>query len=173
MESRARTLTPADEMRLFAGLAVQPFVAAGVAFVGFPVFLLDRTGRTLAAGVPSDPTAAAMSVALGAGIVALFVTLVGVFPTAIWVVKRRPLTFAQALLFGVGFANLPVVLGTILSGGNWSLLRSHAFASLIGVAGAAAFWVISIRGRDFSRDRGPANTPLQPTSGGTTEERQS
>ena len=61
MESRARTLTPADEMRLFAGLAVQPFVAAGVAFVGFPVFLLDRTGRTLAAGVPSDPTAAAMS----------------------------------------------------------------------------------------------------------------
>jgi hypothetical protein len=36
--------------------------------------------------------------------------------------------------------------------GLWGALRGAAFASLIGLAGAAAFWGISIRGRDFSHD---------------------
>jgi ABC-type Co2+ transport system permease subunit len=71
------------------------------------------------------------------------------------VVRRRPLTLIQALLFGLGFANLPVVLGTVLTRGGYGVagvLRGLAFASLIGLAGTAAFWVISIRGRDISRD---------------------
>jgi hypothetical protein len=63
-------LRPADEVKLFAGLAVQPFLAAGVAFVSFPLVLLDRSGRTLAGGFPSNPTDAAISVALGVGVVA-------------------------------------------------------------------------------------------------------
>jgi hypothetical protein len=141
-------------MRLLGGLVVQPALAGGVAFVSFPLLLLDRSGRTLAGGFPADPIDAAVSVALGAGIVAFFVTLVGVLPVALWIVRRRRLTFMAALLFGLGFGNLPVVLGTVLIGsyGPSSLLRGVAFASLIGLTGAAAFWVISIRGRDFSRD---------------------
>jgi hypothetical protein len=77
LKRQPRTLTPAQELRLLAGLALQPFLAAGVAFVSFPLVLLDRTGRTLAGGFPSDPTDAAISVALGVGVVALFVTIVG------------------------------------------------------------------------------------------------
>ena len=94
MTSQSRTLTPADQLKLFVGLAVQPFLAAAVAFVSFPLVLLDRAGRTLAGGFPSDPTDAAISVALGVGVVALFVTLVGVLPTAVWVAKHRRLTLA-------------------------------------------------------------------------------
>lgn len=162
-----RRLTPADEMRLFAGLSVQPFLAAFVAFASFPYVLLDRAGRTAAGSYPNDPTDTAMGLAFGVAIVALVVILVGVLPTAVWIVKRRRLTLAYALVFGFGFGNLPVVLGAVLSGGPGAggLLRTHAFASLIGVTGAAVFWAISIRGRDFSRDPWPANPPLQPTSG--------
>ena len=140
-------------MRLFAGLAVQPFWAAIVAFFSFPLLLLDRAGQTLAGGVPADPTDAAISVALGTGIVAAVVTLVGVAPTALWVVKRRFVTLAQALLFGLGFANVPVVVGAAAAGvyGPSGALRAVVFASLIGVSGAAVFWGVSIRGRDFSR----------------------
>lgn len=44
MRLQPRTLTPAEEMRLFAGLAAQPFVAAGVAFVSVPILLLREPG---------------------------------------------------------------------------------------------------------------------------------
>lgn len=149
---RPRTLTPADAARLALGFVVQPFVTAVVAFFVFFLLMLDGTGRTLDGSFPSSPTDAAMSVAAGTGFLAIFVTLAGVLPTVVWIVRRRPLTFTHALLFGLAFGNLPIVLGALLLGGNWSLLRTHAFASLIGVTGAAAFWLISIRGRDFSRD---------------------
>lgn len=148
VKREARTLTPAQELKLLAGLAVQPFLAAAVAFVSFPLVLIDRTGRTLAGGFTSDPTDAAISVALGVGVVALFVTIVGVFPTAVWVVKRHSLTLTQALLFGLGFANLPLVLGIVLTRAGYGpagVLRGVAFASLIGLTGSAAFWVISLR----------------------------
>jgi hypothetical protein len=134
-------------MKLLAGLAVQPFLAAVVAFVGFPFFLLDRTGQTLAGGFPADRTDAAIAVAFGVAIVALFITVVGVFPTALWLVKRRPVTLTQALLFGLGFANLPIVVGTVFAGsyGVTGALRGSAFASLIGLTGAATFWLMSLR----------------------------
>ena len=89
-----------------------------------------------------------ISIALGAGIVAFFITIVGVFPTALWLLKRRTVTLPTVFLFGLGFGNLPVVLGTVLSGGSGpaGLLRAHAFGSLLGVTGAAVFWLVSVRG---------------------------
>lgn len=152
MRQQLRTLTPSEEMRLFGGLVVQPFLASVLAFVSFPVLLLDRAGRTLAGGFPTDQTDAAISVAVGTGIVAFFVTLVCVLPTALWLLKRRQVSLTQALLFGLGFANLPVVFGTVSTGGGYGpegALRAVAFASLVGLTGAAAFWLISIRGSDF------------------------
>src|SRR5471032_2246915 len=95
-----RTLAWAEEMRLFGGLVVQPVLAGSVAFVIFPLLVLDRSGLTLAGGFPADPTGAAVSVALGTGIVAFFVTLVGVLPTALWVLKLRRLISTETLLFG-------------------------------------------------------------------------
>jgi hypothetical protein len=78
VKHQPRTLTSDEEMRLLAGFVVQPFLAAGVAFMIFPWLLLDRAGRTLAGGSPADPTAAAVSVALATGIAACLVTLFGV-----------------------------------------------------------------------------------------------
>ncbi len=140
-----RTLTPIEQRKLFAGLAVQPFLAAAVSFFLFPLLLLDRTGHTLAGGAPTNQADAALSVAAGVGIVALLVTAIGVFPTALWMMTRRPVSVAQALLVGLGFANLPMVLGTVFAGsyGVEAALRGFAFASLIGLAGATAFWLIS------------------------------
>jgi hypothetical protein len=53
---KPRTLTAAEEMRLFVGFVVQPFVAAGVAFFAFPFLLLGRDG----AGGYTEPTQAAV-----------------------------------------------------------------------------------------------------------------
>jgi hypothetical protein len=54
-----RSLGTSEEVRLFAGLMVQPFLASVLAFVAFPVLLLDGSGRTLAGGFPIDVTDAA------------------------------------------------------------------------------------------------------------------
>ena len=155
MNRLPRTLSSAEEMRVFAGMVVQPFLAAGLAFIGFPLFLLDLEGRTLAGGYPSDPTQAALSVAIGAGLVAGVVTLIGVLPTAVWLMKRRQLTLKETLMFGLGFGNLPYVLLAAAAGGKTygpvGLLRGLAFASLLGLSGAALFWIITLRPRT-SRD---------------------
>ena len=151
MNRLPRTLSPAEEMRVLAGLVVQPFLAAGLAFIAFPVFLLDSEGRTLAGGYPSDPTASALSVALGAGVVAGVVTLIGVLPIAVWMMRRHQLTLKETLVFGLGFGNLPYVLLAATAGGRTygpaGLLRGLAFASLLGLSGAALFWIICLRPR--------------------------
>jgi hypothetical protein len=150
-----RRLTSAEELKLLAGLAVQPVLAAVVAFVSFPVVLLDRAGHTLAGGFPSDRTDAAISVALDVAIVVVFMTALVVLPAAFWMLNRRRVTLTQALMFGLGFGNLPIVIGTILTQGGYGLegvVRGIVFASLIGLTGATAFWIIAIRSQDSSRD---------------------
>lgn len=151
MKAPPRTLTQPEAARVALGLVVQPFVTAAVAFFAFFLLMLDGTGRTLDGSFPENPIQAAMSVAAVTGFLAVVVTFLGVLPTVVWIVRRRRVTLTYALFFGLGFGNLPIVLATLFFGGNWNLLRTHAFASLTGVSGAAAFWLISIRGRDFSR----------------------
>ena len=148
-----RTLAAAEEMRLCLGFVVQPFVTAVVAFVLFRFLLLDRAGRTFAGGYPLNVTDAAVSVAAGT-FMATVVILAGVVPAAVWIVKRRALSLMQTLLFGAGFGSLPIVVVNVLGGGYGLMpfFRSAVFASLVGASGAAVFWVISIRGRDFSHD---------------------
>ena len=154
-------------MRLFVGLAVQPFLTAAAAFVSFPL-LLDRSGRTLAGGFPADAADAAVSVAFGVGIVAVFVTVAGVLPAVVWILKRRPITLTLASLFGLAFGNLPVVIGTLLAGGYGvaGTRRGLAFASVIGLTGAGGFWLIAVRPE--SQSKSPRRRPPQPTSGGDT-----
>lgn len=148
MTHAPRTLTAAEEMRLCVGFVAQPFVAGVVAFVSFPFLMLGR-----AQSGTDDQTGAAVSVGLGTFVLAIGVTLVVVVPTAIWVLKRRALTFKRALLCGLAIGNVPVAIGGALAGfAEPGAVGAVVFASLIGVTGAAVFWAISIRGRDFSRD---------------------
>jgi hypothetical protein len=127
---------------------VQPFLAAGVAVLSFPVLLLDRSGRTLAGGLMPDATDAAVSVALGTGLVALVVTAAGVLPTVLWLTERRRVSLREALLFGLGFGNLPYVLMAIAAGGTYGFtgfVRGVGFSSLLGLTGAATLWAIALR----------------------------
>jgi hypothetical protein len=141
-------------VRVFAGLALQPFLASAVAFVAFPLLLLDRSGRTLAGSFPGDVADAAWSVAIGAGMLAFFVTLLVAAPTAVWLTKRKLVSLWDALLCGFGFGNLPFVLGTVLGGsyGVAGFVRGMAFSSLLGLIGAAVFWAIAIRGQTVDGD---------------------
>lgn len=133
-------------MRVLRGLLVQPFVCAGLAFVAFRVFLLDWGGQTLAGGSPSDVTDAALSVSAGVGLVAAIVSLAAL-PIAMWVIERRDLTLRQTMSWGIGIGNLPSVPFTAFGGayGLAGLVRVIAFSSLLGLAGAACFWLISVR----------------------------
>jgi hypothetical protein len=155
LKRQARALTPTEEMWVLWGIAAQPFVAGALAFIAFPVLLLDRSGRTLAGAVATDVTHAALSVAIGAGMVAVVVALVGALPTATWLMKRRDVSLGVALLFGVAFGNVPFAVGASLAGayGLPGLLRGLAFSSVLGVGGAAAFWAIALRRESVSHSR--------------------
>ena len=145
-----RALNGSEEMKMFAGFIVQPFLAAGLAFLLFPMLLLDSSGRPLSGGFVPDVVHAARAFALGTGIVAFLVALIGALPAAIWLAKRRVVPFGEALLWGLLFGNAPMVVGTVLAGsyGVEGFLRGVAFSSVLGTAGAGAFWAIALRRRD-------------------------
>jgi hypothetical protein len=97
----------AQELRLFAGLAVQPFVAAAL-------------------------------------------------PVVVWRMRRGPPTLRQVLLGGALLGNLPFAVIVPLaaaaggSGAGWfwpfGAIRALAVGAVFGVAGAAVFWAIAVRG---------------------------
>jgi hypothetical protein len=142
-----RALSPAEEMRVLVAVAVQPFVAAAVAFVAFPILLLDRDGQTLGGGRPADVVGAARSAALGVGLFALVVTLAAALPAAVWLMKRRRVRLAHAVVFGLAFGNLPYAIGALAGGayGVTGLIRGVAFSSLLGASCAAVFWFVALR----------------------------
>jgi hypothetical protein len=154
-------VSPADEMRLFAAFAVQPFVAALMAFAAFPV--VDYTGRSLYGGRPIDPADAALSFAFGTGVVALLVTIFAAFPLVMWLLTRGPLARAQTLIAGGILGNLPaivILLALVVqrsgdgvgAGSLWELtygpagaVRALTIGSCFGLAGAAVFWRLAGR----------------------------
>jgi hypothetical protein len=93
-------------------------------------------------------------VALATGVVALFVTVLGVLPTALWLTKRWQLSLREALLFGLGFGNLPYVLLVVAAGGTYGfegLARGVTFSSVLGLAGAIVFWAIALRRQESNQ----------------------
>src|SRR5262245_56061758 len=155
-----RTLSPSEEMRLAAGVLAQPFVAAIVAFLIFPAFLLDRSGHYLSGRIP-DTFVAARSAAFGAGLLAIVLTLLVALPAAVWLTKRKRVSLSQALLYGLGIGNLPMILGTIVLGayGIEGFVRGVLFSSVLGMACAAMFWVIALRGQQVETGVSPAQRP--------------
>jgi hypothetical protein len=141
-------LSSSEEMRVLGGAVLQPLVAGVLAFASFELLLLDRQGQTLAGGYPGDVTDSALSVAIGASIVAGLITVLGALPTAVFLMKRRYVTLTKTLLFGLGFGNLPYFLIAVFAGGTYGIagfVRGVAFSSLLGLGGAAVFWLIAIR----------------------------
>jgi len=135
---------PLDAVRMLVGLALQPIVATAVAFLLFPLLLLDRTGQTFAGGHPVSVSDSAASVAFAVGIVTVPVVIAGVLPTLLWLLRSGAITLTRALSVGIVFGNLPIVMGSLLAGtyGAIATVRTVAYASTIGVAGATAFWLV-------------------------------
>jgi hypothetical protein len=142
-----RPLTTSEERRLFVGLILQPVTIFALAYIFFPVLLLDRFGNTLSGGRPNDVHDAAMSVAFGATLLACVVTLVLVLPAAIWFMKRRAVSLAEALCIGFAIGNAPMAIGSLLAGtyGAEGLVRGIAMSTVLGLGGAAVFWLIALR----------------------------
>jgi len=146
-------MTAKQEMRVLIALITQPFVAAIAAFALFPA--LDATAN--AAGVYrgrlTDPTGAAIAVALATAFAAVPVIILGALPAIAWLSRRGPLTLAKAICAGAVLGNAPaaviVMLATLngdaaASSGSLhallQLLRVIAFGSLIGAACGTMFW---------------------------------
>jgi hypothetical protein len=148
MNPAPQPLTPVErDMRVFVALVLQPFLLGVLAFVLFPLVILDANGQHVTGGHFSSVNDAAVSVGIGVAIVAAAITLLGVMPAAVWVMKRHTLTLGHTLLFGLAFGNVPFVIGTAGAGayGPEGVLRGFIFSSLLGLAGAAAFWAIALR----------------------------
>jgi hypothetical protein len=159
-------MTPKDEMRVLTGLVVQPLVAALAAFFLFP--LLDYTNRAI--GLYSghfDYIQAARSLAFGAGLAAVFVTLLGALPAIAWL-SNRPVTMSTTLAAGAILGNAPAAILLFLVAvhgddtpsmydalyGLAGWLRTIAFGTLIGLVCATSFWWIA--GRRLSSRPKPA-----------------
>lgn len=143
--------TFAQERRILAGLAVQPFVAAGVGFATTP--LIEAVNRATVGGRSSDLLDVAASIAAGGALTAFFVTILVAAPAVAWCLHRGPLTVAQVLWGGVAIGSVPVlligVLGAAGSGrGGDALggLLALATGAWFGLAGAFVFWLIGVRG---------------------------
>ena len=145
---------PTQQMRVLIGLAAQPLVAAAAAFVLFP--WLDRTAA--AAGVyqgrASDPMGAAVSIAAGAAMMAVFVVVFGALPVIAWLAPRRPITLPSALIGGALLGNAPAAVILLLAAVNhafaanasWSvraIARTVIFGALVGMACATVFWIVA------------------------------
>jgi hypothetical protein len=94
--AQPRTLSGSEETRIFLGLMVQPFIAAGLAFVSSP--LMEWSGRAIYGGIDVDPVHLAITQAFGAGVAAFFVSILAALPSAVFVLERHELTLRRALL---------------------------------------------------------------------------
>jgi hypothetical protein len=119
---------------------------------------------TLFEGRPFDPVDAAVSLAIGVGIIALVVTLVGAVPAVVWMIGRGPLSLRKLLLLGAALGNAPfaiivvsIIVAHLVSGtlsgdvgrlwyGLAGTVRAIALGLLCGVGSAAVFWAVAIRG---------------------------
>jgi hypothetical protein len=163
---RPRRLSPVGQLRLVAAFALQPVVVAALSFVVFP--LVDYSGRALYEGTPSHPVGAALSFAIGAGLVA-FVVTVGAVPIVSWLLSRGPLSANQVIIGGAVLGNVPFALtvmaivvtqavrGTMPSdvGHLWygvaGAIRAVALGSFLGTASAAVFWGVAGGGAHLGR----------------------
>ena len=127
-------------LRIIAGFAIQPVVAA---LIGYLVFPMVAAARGLSQPYPSG---AAVSIAAGAVIVAMC-TLVVAVPLFAWRVSRGRISFAETLAWGGVLATVPL-LGLLAASGeatSHNVIRTFFPGVIFGLVGSAAFWLIAIR----------------------------
>jgi hypothetical protein len=159
--SEARPQTREHELRLLMAFAVQPFVAALAAFAISPLVL--STLGTVSGGTPANWLDSAASLAAGAGLVGMPVTVFAALPLFLWM-RRRGLVNRRVVLWsGALLGNVPsalIVLGLALSlatldpqrltFGVTGAVRAFFIGSSIGVACAAVFWWLAGRHLDHA-----------------------
>lgn len=154
-DRKGRDLSSPESLRVFIGLAVQPFVVALTAFVTFPA--LDYTASVAYGGHSGNLWDGAESIALAVGIVGVGITLLGAVPLVATQLARGPLSRSQVLTSGLALGNIPTMLMCVLLIGRQAqspgpvdlmdgpvgLARVLIFGSLFGLVGAATFWWIA------------------------------
>lgn len=155
--SRLSALTPAQEMRVLVAFALQPLVAASIAFAIAPI--VEYTGGQLYGGRSVGPGGVAVSLAFAAGLVAVFVIPLAAFPVFAWLVSRGPVTRRRVLVSGALLGNLPGVVILALAAlqklqrgepldiarftfGWLGLIRALSLGAFVGMASASVFWLM-------------------------------
>ena len=148
-------------------MAIQPIVAGVLGFVIFP--LVESTSRLSAGGSAIDPWDAAVAFSLGVSIVAFGVTLLGVLPIVAWRLSRGPFTLKEILFAGLLLGNAPGLLIIALANlhrqttsapsGVQMPLRAVVAGSFFGLAGAAVFWFVALRGSIYDARRRASQIP--------------
>jgi hypothetical protein len=151
----SRALERSQELRLVCAFAIQPFVAAMVTFAMFPVIVFTLPGGA-GGGSPVNWLDGAVSVAAGAGVASLPITVFAALPLFLWMRRRGPVRRSAVLWGGVLLGNIPaalIVLGLAVSlatldpqrltYGIPGAVRAFLIGSAIGVACAAVFWWIA------------------------------
>ena len=162
---------------MMGAYVLMPFVAFALAYVAEMTLWGHAgtyvTGTTVYTG-GSAPEAIALSLAMGAALMAVFVTIFGAVPLVAWLIRRGRVSLRQAVIAGAALGNAPVAILVLLvfihriAGGaapenQGALLYGVAGAfrtitegMFVGMGCAAVFWVLAIRGTEV--DKGPRDT---------------
>jgi hypothetical protein len=166
---------PDYESRLALAFLLQPVVSFAVGLLLFP--LVDYSSRLSGEGSASNLIGGALAFGFGTGIVGGLATLVA-WPVVVWLMRRGPVTRRTVLLGGLMLGNVPAVLALVawsavilnadvsdapsidLSYLAFIVARGATLGSIIGLAGAAVFWIVA---------REPVLQNLPQTSGSSHE----
>ena len=164
-------------MRMMGAYVLMPFVAFVLAYVAEMTLWGHAgtyvTGTTVHTG-GSAPAAIALSLAMAAALMAVFVTIFGAVPLVLWLIRRGRVSLRQALIAGAALGNAPAAVLLVLilihhigrgtmpdnPGDVWygarGAFRTITEGMFVGMGCAAVFWVLAIRGTEV--DKGPRDT---------------
>jgi hypothetical protein len=152
--------------------ALMPFAAFALAYVAEMTLWshggIYVTGTTVHR-VGSTPEAVALSLAMAAGLMAVFVTIFGAVPLVAWSIRRGRVSLRQALVAGAALGNAPaavlfvlVIIHSIRRGtmpdnpanlwyGAGGAFRTVTEGMFVGMGCAAVFWALAIRGTEVNK----------------------
>jgi len=141
------------------GFFLMPVAAALAAFV---VFALPGAFADVRV---SNPIGMAVGMGLIAGVAAIFVTVFCAVPALVWLRRRGPVSLGHVLGAGAFLGNLPIAATSLLvfreqiahgtplrvTQSPETFIRLIAAGTFVGIASAAVFWLIAIRGSAVTR----------------------
>ena len=173
--------SPRTELRMVAAYALTPFVAFTFAYIAEMTLwarasTVTRVTTVLANGTTvirgtggSAPSDIALSLAMTAGLVAVFVTVFGALPMVAWLMGRGRISLRTLVLLGAALGNAPFAVlcllifvshfarGTMpdnpgdLWYGTGPAFRMVTEGLFVGIGCAAVFWAVGIRGSNVEK----------------------